>query len=212
MNIVDKKELLIRNLISGGYLKSSPVIHAFREIRREDFVSPADRDYAYSDQPLHIKSGQTISAPHMVAAMTELINPDEQDRVLEVGAGSGYQAAILSRLVSKVFSIELEPGLVSLARRNLKKAGVGNVEVIQGDGSEGLPEKAPFDKIIVTCASGRVYPAWKEQLKQGGVLLVPLERGAYQELTLIRKTKSGFDKKELMSVVFVPLRRVPAGA
>lgn len=206
MDLADKKEMLIRNLIEEGYLKSPGVISAFREIPREGFVGDSWRDYAYSDQPLDIGSGQTISAPHMVAIMTELIKPEKSHLVLEIGAGSGYQAAILSRLVKKVYSIELEHELAGLARENLKRAGIRNVEVIQGDGSLGIPGKSPFDRIVVTCGSDKVYPAWREQAREGGIILSPVDEGDHQRLMILRKGKGGFSAKKGLSCVFVPLR------
>jgi protein-L-isoaspartate(D-aspartate) O-methyltransferase len=206
MGLADKKRVLAKSLREEGYLRNPRVIRAFMNVPREEFVRPEDRPYAYSDQPLHIGSGQTISAPHMVAIMTELLRPGKADRVLEIGAGSGYQAAILSRLVKMVYTVELEAGLVSLARENLKRARIRNVEVIRGDGSLGLPEKAPFEKIIVTCATDRLYPAWQEQLRERGILLAPVGSGYHQELTLATKKKGRMITREVLSCVFVPLR------
>jgi len=198
--------MLVEDLREEGYLRDPGVIRAFMGVPREGFVRPEDRPHAYSDQPLHIGSGQTISAPHMVAIMTELLKPGKADGVLEVGAGSGYQAAIISRLVRRVYTVELEAELVRLARENLKGAGIRNVEVIQGDGSLGLPEKAPFEKIIVTCATDRIYPAWEEQLREGGILVAPVGSGYYQELTLATKKGGRIRTREVLSCVFVPLR------
>lgn len=206
MDLSDKKKMLIEDLQREGYLKSPKIIKAFREIPREAFIRHEERSYAYADQPLPIGSGQTISAPHMVAIMTELLRPEKTDNILEVGAGSGYQAAILSKLVSKFYTVELEAELVSLARKNLKKAGIKNVQVFQGDGSLGLEREAPFDKIIVTCATDNIYPAWKEQLKEGGLIIAPVGSGYYQELTLAKKKKSRLEIREIISCVFVPLR------
>jgi protein-L-isoaspartate(D-aspartate) O-methyltransferase len=206
MDLDDKKRLLIRGLREEGYLRSPGVIRAFEEVPREAFVRPGEREYAYSDQPMHIGSGQTISAPHMVAIMSELLKPGKSDVVLEVGAGSGYQAAILARLVRKVYTVELEPELVSLARGNLREAGIRNVEVIQGDGSLGLEKHAPYDKIMVTCATDRLYPAWEKQLREGGILLAPVGSGYHQELTLAEKRRDRLKSREVLSCVFVPLR------
>jgi len=201
----DKKEL-IQSLMRSGYLRSPDVVKAFIEIPREEFVPPNYRDYAYADQPLPIGQGQTISAPHMVAIMTELLEPNAKDNVLEIGAGSGYQAAILSKLVKKVYAIELEPKLVSFARANLRRAGIKNVEVMPGDGSRGYPEKKPYDKIIVTCATPKVFDSWTSQLKTGGILLAPVGGGFHQELVKIEKTERGLEKKNHGGCVFVPLR------
>jgi protein-L-isoaspartate(D-aspartate) O-methyltransferase len=206
MGLADKKKMLIEDLKEGGYLKGSGVIKAFEEVPREAFVSPDERDHAYTDQPLGIGYGQTISAPHMVAIMTELLEPERTDTVLEIGAGSGYQAAILSRLVKKVYSIELEKELAGLAKRNLKEAGYANVEVMQGDGSLGYPEGSPYNKIIVTCGTDRIYPAWEEQLSEGGILLAPVNAGLYQELIYVRKERGRLKKTRILSCSFVPLR------
>ena len=206
MDLADKKENLIRTLREEGYLKTSRVVSAMRQIKREDFVPATERAFAYSDTPLSIGSGQTISAPHMVAIMTEMLRPKANDIVLEVGSGSGYQAAVLSQLVKRVFTVELEETLASQARKNLRKSGVRNVEIMKGDGSKGLPDLAPFDSIIVTCASDRIYPAWEKQLREGGRLLVPVDSGAYQDLILCKKVGTRLEKRQVMKVSFVPLR------
>jgi protein-L-isoaspartate(D-aspartate) O-methyltransferase len=209
MSMDDKKDDLIRRLIREGYLKTGRVEEAIRSVPRELFVDPADRDIAYHDQPLPIGSGQTISAPHMVATMTGLLEPREKDVILEVGSGSGYQAAVLSGLVDRVYSMEMVSELAGQAKRNLSKAGIRNVEVIEGDGSAGLPEKAPFDKIIVTCGSDSIYPAWKDQLADGGILVVPVSKGRYQRLMIVRRKGKRFTEEQGMEVVFVPLRHHP---
>jgi protein-L-isoaspartate(D-aspartate) O-methyltransferase len=207
MVIHDKKESLIKYLVEQGHLLSERVTEAFRETPREAFLPESLRDVAYSDEPLPIGSGQTVSAPHMVAIMTELLKPKKNDTVLEVGSGCGYQAAILSRLVKQVYTIELEPELVKFSKENLRKAGIKNVEVLKGDGSKGLSRKAPFNKIIVTCASDEIYPAWVNQLKGGGLILVPIKKGFYsQTLVLGKKQRGKLITRELMGVVFVPLR------
>jgi protein-L-isoaspartate(D-aspartate) O-methyltransferase len=207
MVIHDKKESLIKDLAEKGYLLSERVIGAFRETPREDFVPESLRNVAYLDEPLPIAGGQTVSAPHMVAIMTELLKPKKNDTVLEIGSGSGYQAAVLSRLVKQVYTIELEPELVRFSKENLRKAGIKNVELFAGDGSLGLPRRAPFNKIIVTCASDEIYPAWIDQLKGGGLILVPIKKGFYsQNLVRGKKQKGKLITRELMGVVFVPLR------
>jgi protein-L-isoaspartate(D-aspartate) O-methyltransferase len=207
MVVHDKKESLVKELVEQGYLLSERVIEAFKKTPREDFIPESLMNVAYLDEPLPIGSGQTISAPHMVAIMTELLKPKKNDTVLEIGSGSGYQAAVLSRLVKQVYTIELEPELAKYAKENLKKAGIKNVEVIQKDGSKGLPGKAPFNKIIVTCASDKIYPTWVEQLKGGGLILVPIKKGFYsQSLVRGKKQRGKLKTKDLMGVVFVPLR------
>lgn len=199
----DKKEL-IESLQRSGYLRTPGVIKAFRDIPREEFIPSKYSDHAYADQPLPIGNNQTISAPHMVAIMTELLEPKTSDKVLEIGGGSGYQAAILSKLVNKVYTIELDPGLAEFARTNLRKTGCSNVEVIHGDGSKGYKE-SPYDKIIVTCATPRIYDVWKEQLKDGGTIIAPVGEKAPQILIKGTKEKT-FNTKKILDCVFVPLR------
>ncbi len=206
MSLDDKKRTLMDTLRKEGYIRTGKVESAMRHIPREEFVPPEERENAYSDEPLHIGQGQTISAPHMVAIMTELLEPRREDRVLEVGGGSGYQAAVLSRLVKEVFSVELEDSLVRKARKSLGKAGISNVTMIAGDGSRGLEEHAPFDKILVACGSDRIYHAWEEQLKEGGTLAVPINSGTRQELIMARKEEGKLNQERLMAVSFVPLR------
>jgi protein-L-isoaspartate(D-aspartate) O-methyltransferase len=205
MSPEDKKEL-VSDLQRSGYLKTPRIIRAFEKIPREEFMPDGQKPYAYVDQPLPIGSNQTISAPHMVAMMTELLDPKPADKVLEIGGGSGYQAAILSELVKKIYSIELEPDLVKFARSNLKRAGIMNVDVIQGDGSNGYPEAEPYDKVIVTCATLEIFESWIDQLRTGGTLLAPLGSGSYQDLMEIKKTSKGLKKNNHGGCVFVPLR------
>jgi protein-L-isoaspartate(D-aspartate) O-methyltransferase len=200
------REELILSLRREGFLRTQRVISAFRSVPREGFLPGKLSEHAYSDQPLPIGRGQTISAPHMVAVMTELLEPDSRDIVLEVGAGSGYQAAILSKLVKEVFTVELEGELTGFARSNLERAGIRNVEVIHGDGSRGLPEKAPFDKILVTCAVEDIPAPLIGQLKEGGIVTAPV--GPYYRQTLVSGVKEG---KKLRTArhfpcIFVPLR------
>jgi protein-L-isoaspartate(D-aspartate) O-methyltransferase len=201
-----EKERLIQNLIDQGYLKTPEVIQAFESVPREEFVLPNDRNFAYADYPLSIGFGQTISAPHMVAMQTELLEPKKTDKVLEVGAGSGYQAAILSKLVRKVYTVEVAPELVEFARENLKRARITNVEVILGDGSLGYPKEKPYDKIIVTCACPEIPKALTDQLRFGGLIVIPVGGGFYQELILAKKTKEGLERRNYGGCVFVPLR------
>jgi len=203
-----RKESLIAHLKQEGYLKSPAVESAFRRIPRENFLPKELEASAYSDHPLPIGSGQTISAPHMVAIMTELLQPAKTDKVLEIGAGSGYQAAILSPLVKKIFTIEFFPELASLAKRNLSRTKITNVEVIPGDGSKGYPQKAPFDKIIVTCSIPQeIFNSLGKQLKEGGILVAPVgEAYGIQMLTTGRKTGGKLKTREYFGCVFVPLR------
>jgi protein-L-isoaspartate(D-aspartate) O-methyltransferase len=200
------KELLIRHLINSGFLKSPSIISAFKKIPREKFVAKEWRSQAWADQPLPIGAGQTISAPHMVAIMTELLEPKISDRVLEIGAGSGYQAAILSKLVKEVWTVELVQELVQLAKLNIKKIGAKNVHIKQGDGWYGWPEHAPYDKIIVTCGSSEIPKPLIEQLKEGGRIVIPIGGEGFQILTLGIKKKGRLQTSQYGGCVFVPLR------
>lgn len=200
------KEELIRNLKAEGYLRTKNVEDAFLQVPRENFVRECDRKYAYSDQPLPIDYSQTISAPHMVAIMTELLEPRKTDIVLEIGGGSGYQAAILSRLVKRVYTIEFQKELIGFAKRNLKKSGCNNVEVIHGDGSRGYKKAAPYDKIIISCAVPEIPEELVEQLKEGGILIAPAGNRFLQILVLGRKSKGKLETEEYFGCVFVPMR------
>ena len=200
------RDIMVVELVKQGYLKSDKIIKVFSEIPRHFFVREQDINFAYADYPIPILAGQTISAPHMVAMMTELLETGKNDKVLEIGAGSGYQAAILSRLVRRVYSVELDQELVDFARQNLKKAKIKNVEIIKDDGSKGYEKKKPYDKIIVTCATPEIFEAWIRQLKTNGILLAPVGGGFYQELIKIRKTKKGLERKNYGGCAFVPLR------
>ncbi len=207
MGIPEDREMLLSKLIGEGYLKTGKIIEAFREVPREMFVQEGDVPNAYGDYPLQIGCGQTISAPHMVAMMTELAKPRKTDKILEIGGGSGYHAAVMSRLVSKVYTVELEPDLAQNARINLQKAGCTNVDVFAGDGSRGYPQQAPYDKIIVTCATPEIFRSWKDQVKEGGIIIAPVGGFYRQDLMLLRKTRDGFSEEKHGGCVFVPLRQ-----
>jgi protein-L-isoaspartate(D-aspartate) O-methyltransferase len=176
-------------------------------------VEPDQRDLAYADQALPISCGQTISQPYVVAAMTEALSVDPKHKVLEVGTGSGYQAAILAHLAQTVISIERYRTLADTARERLAELGLSNVTVIAGDGAAGAPEHAPFDRIIVTAAAPEVPRALFEQLADGGVLVAPIG-GARDVQSLIRFEKRGdqIEQRDFMAVRFVPLVAGPASA
>ena len=204
---MDRKEALIRNLIEEGYLKSPEVIEAMRRVPREEFVLPFHRKHAYSDTPLPIDGGQTISAPHMVAMMTELLGLKRGHRVLDVGSGSGYHAAVMAEMVGpegKVYGIERVPDLVESSREALERLGYDNVEIIHGDGSIGLPEHAPYDRISVACASPDVPAPLFEQLKEGGKMVIPVGSGE-QRLLLVEKKDGKMVQSFHGYCVFVPM-------
>lgn len=183
------------------------VMDAMAAVPREKFVPSDLTPYAYDNNPLPIGFGQTISQPYIVALMTNLLFPNKNKVILEVGAGSGYQAAILATLVKKVYTIEIIPELAAKAKKCLAKLGYDNVEVLQGDGHKGCPEHAPYDGIIVTAAARSIPYALKEQLKPGGRLVIPVGLPhSIQHLMLIKKDEEGeFTTRDVLAVAFVPL-------
>lgn len=197
---------LIHKLISEGYLKTDSIIEAFDKINRADFLPPELETQAEADTPLPIGFGQTISQPLTVAFMLEKIEPKKGEKILDIGAGSGWQSALLAHIVGpkgKVFAIERIPELVSFARKNLSKYSFKNIELIRSDGAKGYPEKAPFDKIIAAAAAKKIPKALKEQLKIGGKLLMPFFDNTLRLLT--KEDKNKFKEEIFYSFVFVPL-------
>jgi protein-L-isoaspartate(D-aspartate) O-methyltransferase len=187
-------------------ISEQAVLRAMEDVPRERFVPAEYRVEAYADHALPIACGQTISQPFVVAYMTEQLAPRAHHRVLEIGGGSGYQAAVLSLLAREVVTVERYRTLADASRLRLKELGYGNVEVIAGDGMLGAPERAPFDRILVTAASEDVPRALIDQLAVGGVLLAPLgpEKGP-QHVTKVSKTETGTKRDALIAVRFVPL-------
>lgn len=188
---------------------SERVLNAMRAVPRHQFVPPDLEPLAYADGPLAIGHGQTISQPFIVALMTELLQPGPDQVVLEVGTGSGYQAAVLSHLVKQVYSMEIVPPLAEAAARRLRALAYDNVEVRCGDGYLGWPEHAPYDGVMVTAASPTVPQPLVEQLRPGGRLVVPVgEPHGSQMLTMVEKDKEGgIRQRDVLPVVFVPLTR-----
>lgn len=186
---------------------SPAVLDALRSVPRHEFVPPSLRDRAYENRPLPIGEEQTISQPYIVALMTDLLEPRPGHVVLEVGTGSGYQAAVLSRLVGRVHSIEVVEPLARSSAARLARLGYANVEVRHGDGYGGWPERAPFDAIIVTAGADHVPPPLLAQLKPGGRMVIPVGRGD-QELLLIEKRADGtVRRRSVLPVSFVPFTR-----
>jgi protein-L-isoaspartate(D-aspartate) O-methyltransferase len=191
-----------------GLARMSPAVgNAMGKVERHRLVPPGETSRAYRNHPLPIGSGQTISQPYIVALSTELLNPKPQDVILEVGTGSGYQAAVLAEIVSRVYSIEIIASLGNEARKRLAGLGYGNIEIRIGDGYAGWPERAPFDGIVVTAAAPRVPQALIDQLKTGGKLVIPVGgEGETQYLKLLTKrADGGVDEKRVLPVRFVPL-------
>ena len=189
------------------------VMAAMAEVPREEFVPGFEQAYAYANGPLPIGHGQTISQPYIVALMTDLLSCGPEDRVLEVGTGSGYQAAVLSRLVAQVYSIEIVPELAEEARRQLRHLGYDNVECRQGDGYLGWPGEAPFDGIIVTAAAPAIPPPLVDQLREGARLVLPIgPQFGHQELIVVEKLPGGdLRRTDVLGVAFVPLTRSRTG-
>ena len=192
---------------TGREVFSETVMTAMSEVPREKFVPASLKAFAYDNGPLSIGYGQTISQPYIVALMTDLLDVGKHSHVLEIGTGSGYQAAILSRIVAKVYSIEKIPELAEAANRRFKALGYTNIETRCCNGYKGWQEKSPFDAIIVTAAATHIPPALTEQLKPGGRMVIPVGPPYMtQELMLVSKNQDGSaDIKTLLSVAFVPL-------
>lgn len=192
---------------TGRAQLSERVMSAMASVPREEFVLPAYRHLAYDNTPLPIEAGQTISQPLIVALMTDLLDPQPSDVVLEVGTGSGYQAAVLAGLVERVYSVEIVEELAVSAAAVLDRLGYDNVTVRAGDGYAGWPEHAPFDSIIVTAAAAHLPPPLLKQLKTGGKLVIPVgEEHGYQELLLIETGENGeIRERSVLPVRFVPL-------
>jgi protein-L-isoaspartate(D-aspartate) O-methyltransferase len=199
-------EYLIERELRPDGITDERVIEALYKVRREKFIPESLRDRAYGNYPLPIGENQTISQPYIVALMTQALKLKPEDKVLEIGTGSGYQAAILAELSSIVYSIERIDTLATHARTNLYSQGYDNVYIIVGDGSKGLPEYAPFDKIMVTAAAPRVPESLLEQLNNGGKMVIPVGGRAVQDLKLVEKARNGrLYKSSLCGCRFVPL-------
>jgi protein-L-isoaspartate(D-aspartate) O-methyltransferase len=201
------RQRMVRDQIERRGVKDRRVLRAMETVPRHLFVPQELRDRAYDDSPLPIGEGQTISQPYIVAFMTEAIRPASGDRVLEVGTGSGYQAAVLAGLVSEVFTIEIRPDLAESARDRLAGLGYGNVTVKAGDGFRGWPEHAPYDAIIVTAAPQEIPAPLVGQLKPGGRLVIPVgpRDSDVQQLVRLTRTAEGTSRETLLPVRFVPM-------
>ena len=196
---------MVERQIAARGIRDSRILAAMQEIPRHLFIPPPYDRAAYDDNPLPIGSGQTISQPYIVALMTELLHPKASDNMLEIGAGSGYQAAVLSRLVRQLTTIERIKMVADLARRNLEFLGIDNVVVIEGDGTLGYPGNAPYNGIIITAATPDVPKPLIDQLADGGTLVVPVGGRDVQDLITIRKQGTSFIREFHGGVRFVPL-------
>ncbi len=201
------RESMVDKQLARRGIRSARVLDAMRKVPRHEFVPESVRDSAYADEPLPIGAGQTISQPYMVAAMVEALDLKGAERVLEVGAGSGYHAAVLAELAAEVYAMERQPSLVTQARRNLQRTGYGRVIVLLGDGTLGHPPAVPFQAISVAAAAPDVPFHLIEQLDEnGGRLVIPVGTLEDQELRLIRKSPRGLQTRVVNYCRFVPLR------
>ncbi len=205
-----EREELVERLITHGYLKSEKVKKAILKIPREEFIPPENRQYAYIDQPVPIGEGQTISAPHMVAIICEKLGLKEGMKILEIGSGFGYNAAVVAEIIGPeghLYTTERIESLAKTAEKNLKHTGYNNVTVLHIDGTKGYPAEAPYDRIYATASAPKVPEPLKEQLKIGGILLTPIGSDNYfQELVcMLRVSEDEFETHNLGGVAFVPM-------
>jgi protein-L-isoaspartate(D-aspartate) O-methyltransferase len=202
----EQRSLMVEQQLRERGIDDEAVLSAMREVPREAFVPAAEREHAYADSALPLGHGQTISQPYMVARAAELARLEPTDVVLEVGLGSGYQAAVLSQLCALVIGIELVPELAEQAHRTLDEGGFDRVKVVVGDGSLGLAESAPYDAILVAAGAPQVPEQLVLQLKPGGRLVIPVGRESRQILSVITRTATGLVTTEHDACVYVPLR------
>jgi protein-L-isoaspartate(D-aspartate) O-methyltransferase len=204
----ERKKMVEEQLAAPGrHIQNRRVLEAMATVPRHEFVPKVVSKYAYWDEPLPIGYGQTISQPFIVAFMTEQLDPKPTDRVLEIGTGSGYQAAVLSRLVAEVYTVEIIEPLAKRAEADLKRLGYNNVRVLAGDGYQGWPDHAPFDAIIVTCAPDQIPQPLVEQLRDGGRMIIPVGPADNQQLYLLQKHGTKVEQQATLPVRFVPMRK-----
>lgn len=205
-DFAQQREQMVETQLESRDIQSERVLEAMKKVPRHLFMPESVRQYAYIDSPVPIDQGQTISQPYIVGLMTQTVDPKPGDRALEVGTGSGYQAAVLGELVQEVYTIEIIPDLAERAGKTLSDLGYDNVEVRQGDGYQGWPEKAPFDIILITAAPEEIPQPLIDQLDEGGRLVVPVgPQGEIQTLTLVTKIKGEVKRTYVTDVRFVPM-------
>ena len=212
-NTADVERMGFQLALRRRGISDKAVLRAMDEVPREHFVAPEFADSAYADQALPIACGQTISQPYVVGYMTEQLEVAPEHRVLEIGTGSGYQAAVLSRIARKVVSIERYRTLAEVARERLKTLGYGNVTVIAGDGLKGAPERAPFDRIILTAAPPEIPRVLIDQLANGGRLVAPIGSPGDQQLIVLEKNRDGgISRRPVIPVRFLPMQSGKPGS
>jgi protein-L-isoaspartate(D-aspartate) O-methyltransferase len=196
---------MVRDQIAARGISDPATLEALRTVPRHEFLPLRLRSEAYADYPLPIGHGQTISQPYIVAFMTEAIRPQPGEKILEIGAGSGYQAAILAAMGANVFTVEIVEPLAEMSRQTLERLGYDNAQVLHADGFRGWPEHAPYDAIIVTCAPDQIPTPLIEQLREGGRMIIPVGTGLNQDLILLQKKNGQIEKQSVLPVRFVPM-------
>ena len=199
-----QRRLMVERQIEARGVSDARVLEVMRRVPRHEFVPIQMREQAYADHPLPIGEGQTISQPYIVAYMTEELRVGKKSKVLEIGTGSGYQAAVLAELGAEVYTIEIVPPLAERARATLSRLGYRNVHVRAGDGYKGWPEAAPFDRIIVTAAPDHIPQPLLDQLAVGGRMVIPVG-DTFQQMTIVTKTPQGVTEQRTIDVLFVPM-------
>ena len=206
-DLAAQRQRMVERQLKSRDIKDERVLAAMGKVPREEFVPAVARADAYQDGPLPIGYDQTISQPYIVAFMTEQLRPKPSDRVLEIGSGSGYQAAILAELVAQVYTIDIVEPLAKTAEATLQRLGYKNVHIKVGDGYQGWPEEAPFDAVIVTCAPEKVPQPLVDQLKDGGRMVIPVGERFAQQLYLLEKKNGQLKESATLPVRFVPMLR-----
>ncbi|HSY99281.1 MAG TPA: protein-L-isoaspartate(D-aspartate) O-methyltransferase [Terriglobales bacterium] len=204
-SFLTQRRSMVESQLRGRGIRDERVLAAMFRVPRHEFVSEEHRDQVYEDHPIPIGEGQTISQPYIVAIMLEALALNPSDTVLEIGTGSGYQTALLSELTRQVYSVERHEALARAARATLARLGFNNVEVFVGDGSRGLPDRAPFDAIVVSAAAPQIPPPLFEQLREGGRMVIPVGPAHAQELQLVRKHEGQPVVTSMEGCRFVPL-------
>lgn len=204
-DLAAQRETMVREQIAARGISDPATLAALRTVPRHEFLPLRLRSEAYADYPLPIGHGQTISQPYIVAFMTEAIRPQPGEKILEIGAGSGYQAAVLATIGAEVYTVEIIEPLAEMARQNLGRIGYDKAKVRHADGFRGWPEHAPYDAIVVTCAPDKIPPDLVAQLRDGGRMIIPVGSGLNQELVLLRKKGDQIEKQSVLPVRFVPM-------
>lgn len=205
MNYTLLRERMVEEQLVSRGIADKRVLDVFRKVNRHKFIPEDLRESAYADSPVPIGEGQTISQPYMVALMTESLRLTGEERILEIGTGSGYQGAILAELAKEVYTIERFESLAKTAQAVFNELGYSNIKIKVGDGTLGWPEEAPFDRIIITAASPKIPLPLPEQLKENGILVLPLGESFCQMLTIVEKKKGELESTRVCGCVFVPL-------